>query len=55
MADREWREEYDWVRRTSQNTIYLARTVTLKVKFSGFQQITRSRTLIGYVESQGSA
>ena len=39
----------------SQNTIYLARTVTLKVKFSGFQQITRSRTLIGYVESLGSA
>jgi DNA polymerase-4 len=29
------------------------RTVTLKVKFSDFQQITRSRTLPGYVESQG--
>lgn len=28
------------------------RTVTLKVKFSDFQQITRSRTLLGYVESR---
>jgi DNA polymerase IV len=28
------------------------RTVTLKVKFSDFQQITRSRTLPGYVESR---
>lgn len=28
------------------------RTVTLKVKFSDFQQITRSRTLMGYVDSQ---
>jgi DNA polymerase-4 len=30
------------------------RTVTLKVKFSDFQQITRSRTLTGYVESRSS-
>ena len=29
------------------------RTVTLKVKFSDFHQITRSRTLPSYVESQG--
>jgi DNA polymerase-4 len=28
------------------------RTVTLKVKFSDFQQITRSRTLPGYIESE---
>src|SRR3712207_7182729 len=28
------------------------RTVTLKVKFSDFQQITRSRTLTGLVESR---
>ncbi|MEZ0167822.1 DNA polymerase IV [Microvirga sp. TS319] len=28
------------------------RTVTLKVKFSDFQQITRSHTLLGYVESR---
>jgi DNA polymerase-4 len=30
------------------------RTVTLKVKFSDFQQITRSRTLIGYVENRSA-
>jgi DNA polymerase-4 len=29
------------------------RTVTLKVKFSDFQQITRSRTLTGYADNQG--
>jgi DNA polymerase IV len=28
------------------------RTVTPKVKFSDFQQITRSRTMSGYVEHQ---
>ncbi len=30
------------------------RTVTLKVKFSDFQQITRSRTLTGYVENRSA-
>ncbi|KLK90879.1 DNA repair protein [Microvirga vignae] len=35
-----------------EQTRVRGRTVKLKVKFSDFQQITRSRTLPGYVESQ---
>jgi DNA polymerase IV len=35
-----------------ERTSVRGRTVTLKVKFSDFQQITRSRTLAGYVESR---
>ena len=44
----------DKVWRHCEQTGVRGRTVTLKVKFSDFQQITRSRTLTGYVESQGS-
>ncbi|MFC5486502.1 DNA polymerase IV [Microvirga aerilata] len=42
----------DKVWRHCEQTGVRGRTVTLKVKFSDFQQITRSRTLPGYVESQ---
>jgi DNA polymerase-4 len=42
----------DKVWRHCEHTGVRGRTVTLKVKFSDFQQITRSRTLPGYVESQ---
>jgi DNA polymerase-4 len=38
--------------RHCEQTGLRGRTVTLKVKFSDFQQITRSRTLPGYVESR---
>ena len=40
--------------RYCEQTGVRGRTVTIKVKFSDFQQITRSRTLIGYAENQGS-
>jgi DNA polymerase-4 len=43
----------DKVWRHCEQTGARGRTVTLKVKFSDFQQITRSRTLTTYVESQG--
>lgn len=39
--------------RYCEQTGVRGRTVTLKVKFSDFQQITRSRTLTGYADSQG--
>ena len=42
----------DKVWRHCEQTGVRGRTVTLKVKFSDFQQITRSRTLTGYVESR---
>jgi DNA polymerase-4 len=42
----------DKVWRHCEQTGVRGRTVTLKVKFSDFQQITRSRTFPGYVESQ---
>jgi DNA polymerase-4 len=42
----------DKVWRHCEQTGIRGRTVTLKVKFSDFQQITRSRTLPGYVESR---
>jgi DNA polymerase-4 len=42
----------DKVWRHCEQTGVRGRTVTLKVKFSDFQQITRSRTLLGYVESR---
>lgn len=42
----------DKVWRHCEQTGVRGRTVTLKVKFSNFQQITRSRTLPGYVESR---
>ena len=42
----------DKVWRHCEQTGVRGRTVTLKVKFSDFQQITRSRTLTAYVESQ---
>ncbi|QRM34491.1 DNA polymerase IV [Microvirga sp. VF16] len=42
----------DKVWRHCEQTGVRGRTVTLKVKFSDFQQITRSRTLPGYVESR---
>jgi DNA polymerase-4 len=42
----------DKVWRHCEHTGVRGRTVTLKVKFSDFQQITRSRTLPGYVESR---
>lgn len=38
--------------RYCEQTGVRGRTVTLKVKFSDFQQITRSRTLTGYAENQ---
>jgi DNA polymerase IV len=43
----------DKVWRHCEQTDARGRAVTLKVKFSDFQQITRSRTLTAYVESQG--
>jgi DNA polymerase-4 len=42
----------DKVWRHCEQTGVRGRTVTLKVKFSDFQQITRSRTLTGFVESR---
>jgi DNA polymerase-4 len=42
----------DKVWRHCEQTGVRGRTVTLKVKFSDFQQITRSRTMPGYVEHQ---
>ena len=42
----------DKVWRHCEHTGVRGRTVTLKVKFYDFQQITRSRTLPGYVESR---
>jgi len=42
----------DKVWRHCEQTGVRGRTVTLKVKFSDFQQITRSRTLPGYIESR---
>ena len=39
--------------RYCEQTGVRGRTVTLKVKFFDFQQITRSRTLTGYAENQG--
>src|SRR5918995_2758119 len=42
----------DKVWRHCEQTGVRGRTVTLKVKFSDFQQITRSRTLTGLVESR---
>jgi DNA polymerase-4 len=42
----------DTVWRHCEQTGVRGRTVALKVKFSDFQQITRSRTLPGYVESR---
>jgi DNA polymerase-4 len=44
IMDRVWRH--------CEHTGVRGRTVTLKVKFSDFQQISRSRTLLGYVESR---
>lgn len=43
----------DKVWRHCEQTGARGRAVALKVKFSDFQQITRSRTLTNYVESQG--
>lgn len=43
----------DKVWKHCEKTDVRGRTVTLKVKFSDFHQITRSRTLPSYVESQG--
>jgi DNA polymerase IV len=40
--------------RYCEQTGVWGRTVTLKVKFSDFQQITRSRTLTGYVDSRSA-
>ena len=42
----------DKVWRHCEQTGVRGRTVTLKVKLSDFQQITRSRTLTGFVESR---
>ena len=42
----------DKVWRHCEQTGVRGRTVTLKVKFSDFQQITRGRTLTGFVESR---
>jgi DNA polymerase-4 len=42
----------DKVWRHCEQTGVRGRTVTLKVKFSDFQQVTRSRTMSGYVEHQ---
>ena len=42
----------DKVWRHCEHTGVRGRTVTLKAKFSDFQQITRSRTLTGFVESR---
>ena len=42
----------DKVWRHCEQTGVRGRTVTLKVKFSDFQQITRSRTQAGFVESR---
>jgi DNA polymerase IV len=42
----------DKVWRHCEQTGVRGRTVTLKVKFSDFHQITRSHTLTGYVESR---
>jgi DNA polymerase-4 len=42
----------DKVWKHCEQTMVRGRTVTLKVKFSDFQQITRSRTVPGYVESR---
>ena len=44
----------DKVWKHCEQTGVRGRTVTLKVKFSDFQQITRSRTLGGYIEDQPS-
>jgi DNA polymerase-4 len=44
----------DKVWRYCENSGVRGRTVTLKVKFSDFQQITRSRTLPGMVESRST-
>jgi DNA polymerase IV len=44
----------DKVWRYCEQTGVWGRTVTLKVKFSDFQQITRSRTLTGYVDSRSA-
>ncbi|MBD2745975.1 DNA polymerase IV [Microvirga sp. BT688] len=44
----------DKVWRYCENSGVRGRTVTLKVKFSDFQQITRSRTLPGMVESRAT-
>lgn len=44
----------DKVWRYCEQTGVRGRTVTLKVKFSDFQQITRSRTLTGFIESRSS-
>ena len=43
LADKVWRHCEDKGTR--------GRTVTLKVKFADFEQITRSRTLLGWVDS----
>ena len=42
----------DKVWRYCEQTSVRGRTVTLKVKFSDFHQITRSRTQTGYVENR---
>ncbi|MFC1457394.1 hypothetical protein ACETIH_11850 [Microvirga arabica] len=44
----------DKVWRYCENSGVRGRTVTLKVKFSDFQQITRSRTLPGMVENRAT-
>ena len=44
----------DKVWRYCEQTGVRGRTVTLEVKFSDFQQITRSRTLTGFVENRSS-
>ncbi|GEO17492.1 DNA polymerase IV [Microvirga aerophila] len=44
----------DKVWRYCEQTSVRGRTVTLKVKFSDFQQITRSRTLTGFIVSRSS-
>jgi len=44
----------DKVWRHCEQTGVRGRTVTLKVKFADFHQITRSRTLIGYVDSRSA-
>ncbi len=44
----------DQVWRHCEQTGVRGRTVMLKVKFADFQQITRSRTLTGYVDSQSA-
>jgi DNA polymerase-4 len=44
----------DKVWRYCEQTEVRGRTVTLKVKFSDFQQLSRSRTLTGYVDSRSA-